>query len=255
MTETFVKHKKVYRKIKRGSGKNVYFTQEHQEAIEKYIESTDKALRNKLYVETIAPVMKEMIDNIVYTFRFNTLPNIDHHKDECMHQLVTIINKFDKTRGTKAFSYFSLVIKNHFIQAVKKNSKKAREEVFIDASAEEKRIVETEFLQEYVQESPTYLTLKEKKEKEDFFCEEVASWEEQLTTDEERKVHEAFFQIYENIDKIDIINKRAILLYIEEITGLPRKTINLVINTKMLELYKNSKHKWLNKKEDYEEDT
>ncbi len=250
MTETFVKHKKVYRKIKRGSGKNVYFTHEHQEAIQEYIESTDKVLRNKLYVEKIAPAFKEMVDNIVYTFRFNTLPNIEQHKDECMHQLVTVISKFDKTRGTKAFSYFSLVIKNHFIQAVKKNSKKTREEVQIDECLENRKIVETEYLKEYVQEQNDYHNLREKREKEDFFLDEISSWESKLSTDDEKKVHEAFAQIYENIEKIDIINKRAILLYIEELTGLPRKTINLVINTKLIDLYKNSKNKWVNKNEE-----
>ena len=46
--------------------------------------------------------------------------------------LVTILHKYDPSKGSKAFSYFSVITKNWFIAQVKKNAKKNRREVSIE---------------------------------------------------------------------------------------------------------------------------
>ena len=78
-----------------------------------------------------------MVDKIVYTYKFTTLPNIDDLRDECKVWLTTILEKYDPNKGSKAFSYFSVVTKNWFIHKVKKNTKRAQREVdYEDAQAE-----------------------------------------------------------------------------------------------------------------------
>ena len=62
---------------------NYYFTQEHEDAIIKYALSTDRMVRTKLYIELIQPAFDEMVDKIIFTYKFNTLPNIDQLRDEC----------------------------------------------------------------------------------------------------------------------------------------------------------------------------
>ena len=57
----------------------------------------------------IGPVFDEMVDKIVYTYKFTTLPNIDALKEECKIWLTTILDKYDPSKGSKAFSYFSVV--------------------------------------------------------------------------------------------------------------------------------------------------
>jgi len=47
----------------------------------------------------------------------------------------------------------------------------------------------------------------------------------------------------ENIDKIEIFNKKAVYLYMREITGLNTKQIVSALN-KMRERYRNFKKKW-----------
>ena len=44
---------------------------------------------------------------------------------------MTILEKFKPEKGSKAFSYFSVVTKNWFIQKVKKNKKKNQREIEI----------------------------------------------------------------------------------------------------------------------------
>lgn len=233
--------KKEYPKVKRGTGKNVYWTMDHQNAILKYVSSTDNKERNRLYETLIGPALREMIDNIVYTFKFTTLPNIDSLKEECMHTLVTILSKFDETRGSKAFSYFSVIIKNHFIHAVKKNQKKTREEVHID---DEMAHVEQRLLEQH--EEMDYNRLRSDSEYNDFLKAEVLSWEGNCVDNNERKVHSAIRQMMENADNIEILNRKAILVYIQELTGLERSTISPILTKTFKGMYEGAKKKWLN---------
>ena len=99
--------------------KNFYFTKEHENAIVRYVATEDIKERSVLYKEWIGPALNEMVDKIVYTYKFNTLPNIDSLKEDCKNWLITILDKFDPSKGSKAFSYFSVTTKNWFVHKVK----------------------------------------------------------------------------------------------------------------------------------------
>jgi hypothetical protein len=107
--------KRIMRKKRSKSTKNHYFTKVHEDAIVKYANTNDIDLRSKLYIEYIQPAFDQMVDKIIYTYRFTSLPNIDYLKDDCKIWLTTILDKYDPTKGSKAFSYFSVVTKNWFI--------------------------------------------------------------------------------------------------------------------------------------------
>ena len=117
---------------RRKSTKRLYFTKVHEEAIIKYAISTDRYERGVLYKTLIGPAFKEMVNKIIYTYKFNSLPNIEVLSEECQIWLTTILAKFDPEKGHKAFSYFSVITKNWFIQKVKKNSKRLKREVKCD---------------------------------------------------------------------------------------------------------------------------
>ena len=127
------------------SGKH-YFTKDHENAIIQYVATDDQRLRTELYSEYIGPAFNEMVDKIVYTYKFTNLPNIDSLKGECKVWLTTILGKYDSSKGSKAFSYFSVITKNWFIHKVKKNAKRARTEVLYDElpkDIESERLVTT----------------------------------------------------------------------------------------------------------------
>jgi hypothetical protein len=73
----------------------------------------------------LQPAFDQMVDKIVFTYKFTTLPNIDILREECKIWLMTVLGKFNPDKGSKAFSYFSVITKNWFIQKVKKNKKKS----------------------------------------------------------------------------------------------------------------------------------
>ena len=122
------KTKRPYRR-RRKRTKNEYFTKVHEQAIIDYCASPCHKERSKLYEFTIQPAFSEMVDKIIFTYKFNILPNIDSLRDDCKVWLTTILNKYDPNKGSKAFSYFSVVTKNWFIHKVKTNSKKIKREV------------------------------------------------------------------------------------------------------------------------------
>ena len=105
------------KRSRKGRNKNHYFTIKHEEAIIKYTKTDCIKERTELYVDYIEPAFNEMVDKIVFTYKFTNLPNIDSLRDECKIWLMTILEKYDPNRGSKAFSYFSVITKNfNFVQ-------------------------------------------------------------------------------------------------------------------------------------------
>ena len=127
-------------KKRRKRTKNNYFTKVHEDAIVKYANSTDRKERAKLYESLIQPAFDEMVNKIIFTYKFNTLPNIDPLREDCKIWLTTILEKYDPNKGSKAFSYFSVITKNWFIHQVKKRGKKNRLEVDINEMPREQEL-------------------------------------------------------------------------------------------------------------------
>ena len=198
--------------------KNNYFTKIHEDAIIKYAITDDRGIRTELYVELIGPAFDELVDKIVYTYKFNTLPNIDYLKDDCKLWLITILDKYDTTRNSKAFSYFSVITKNWFIHKVKQNSKKLKRDLQYEDLNDETEI------EQFITEN-TYESNREQQEFWQHLFGEMDKWENLKLKETERKVLQAIKILFNSTDDIEIFNKKAIYLYMREITGLNTKQI------------------------------
>ena len=216
--------------------KNEYFTKEHENAIVQYALTDDRKVRTQLYIELIGPVFDEMVDKIVYTYKFTTLPNIDPLKEECKIWLTTILDKFNPDSGSKAFSYFSVITKNWFIHKVKRNSKKTKTELQYDE-------MPLEIEQEYLSTTNDYLERMEQYQFWQKLYSEMNEWEKLKLKDNERKVLQAVKILFENAHEIEIFNKKAIYLYLREITGLNTKQVVNNLN-KIRIKYHNFKITW-----------
>jgi hypothetical protein len=213
-----------------------YFTVEHEDAIVKYVASDCIRERSKLYNELIGPAFSEMVDKIVYTYKFTTLSNIATLQDECKIYLVTILPKYNKQKS-KAFSYFSVITKNWFIHKVKKQSKKRRTEM--DLAEELPKSLELKYL------STTNPYAKEREHQEFFehLRSEIDSWEVEKMKENEEKVLNAVRILFDSANDIEIFNKKAIYLYLREITGLNTKQVVNNLN-KMRAKYAVFREKW-----------
>jgi hypothetical protein len=195
---------------------NEYFTKLHEEAILEYASILDHKRKTELYIKLIQPAFNEMVDKIVYTYKFNTLPNIQDLKDDCKIWLTTILDKYDVSKGSKAFSYFSVITKNWFIHKVKKiqNSKEVSLEDISKISEDESFAI--------------YNNYDSKREEEEFWTalwSEIGHWQPEKMKANELKVYKAIVVLLENPEEIQIFNKKAIYLYIREMTGLTTKQV------------------------------
>ena len=213
-----------------------YFTQDHENAVIKYALSTDREEKTQLYIVLIQPAFSEMVDKIVYTYKFSTLSNIDILREECKIWLTTILDKYDPNKGSKAFSYFSVITKNWFIHKVKKDSQRKKREIHFDDLSKSLE-------QSYLSVENNYDQVKELEQFWEKLWEEIQSWDTDDLKPNERKVLEAIKILLSNSDKIEIFNKKAVYLYLRELTGLNTKQVVNSLN-KMRTRYRDFKKDW-----------
>ena len=223
-----------YQTPKKSSKK--YFTKVHEDAIIKYCSSESHEEKKILYQDYIQPAFNEMVDKIVYTYKFTSLPNIDELKDECKVWLTTILEKFDPSKGSKAFSYFSVITKNWFIHKVKKTNQQQRRELDFDN-------ISKSIEQDYLSTNIEYDSKREAREFWEHLWTEVESWDTGKLKENEKKVLEAVKILLENSEHIEIFNKKAIYLYLRELTGLNTKQVVNSLN-KMRVQYRKFKKDW-----------
>jgi len=222
--------------VRKSKTKKYYFTKVHEDAIIRYALSNNLNERTELYVVYIQPAFNEMVDKIVYTYKFSTLPNIDILREECKIWLTTILDKYDSTKGSKAFSYFSVITKNWFIHKVKKNQQKHKREIQFDDLS--KNLEHT-----YVTTEEKYIRDREEKEFWFHLLQHIDSWNQENLRVNERKVLDAIKILLENSNDIEIFNKKAIYLYLRELTGLNTKQVVNNLN-KMRVRYRKFKLNW-----------
>ena len=216
----------------------MYFTQVHEDAILKYAASNCRKEKTELYVRLIQPAFSEMVDKIVFTYKFTTLPNIDELREDCKIWLTTILGKYDVSKKSKAFSYFSVITKNWFIHKVKQRAKRAKREVDYEDAIKELTFEQIVY----------YDTHEQERENREFWQHlelEMDGWGTNDMNENERKVYEAIRMILNSVDDIDIFNKKAIYLYFREITGMNTKQIVTQLN-KFRKKYRLFKEDWDN---------
>jgi len=179
-----------------------------------------------------------MVDKIVFTYKFTNLPNCESLRDECKIWLMTILDKYDPNKGSKAFSYFSVITKNWFIHKVKKQQKRNKREINYDN-------IPKRFEEEYLSTTESYVSHREEEEFWMSFYSELGSWDVSQMKENDVKVYKAIVILFESKDEIDIFNKKAIYLYLREITGLNTKQI---VNSlkKFRKKYHNFRQDWEN---------
>ncbi len=217
--------------------KRKYFTQVHEDAIIQYNKSNCMKERAELYENYIQPAFNEMVDKIVFTYKFNNLPNIEQLREDCKIHLTTILCKYKPETGSKAFSYFSVITKNWFIHKVKKTNKRNKREVNIDDLSAESLLEHVSVYNEYDNE-------RQKQEFWELLWSEISTWEDMKLKENEQKVLQAIKILLNDKDNPELIfNKKAIYLYIREITGLNTKQ---VVNNlqKLRSKYRTFRYRW-----------
>jgi hypothetical protein len=205
-----------------------YFTLKTQDSIVKYQNEKDPKKKEQIYVKEVLPAFDSLVENLINVYGFKI--SYETKKDlkiECLEFLYSTVNKFDVSKGSKAFSYFNVVAKNWLTIKSKQNSKRTKTYV----SSDDRDSLSSNDLEQYEQYNvvPSYEDMIQKAEMAKYLKTLVEELEKKVKTENEKVTVMAINTIIQNLDNIDILNKRAVLLYIREITGLSSKQLSLVL--------------------------
>lgn len=223
--------KKLIKRKPRGGAKpqEYYFNADTQKAIVEYKTEPDLGLRNNIYVREILPAFNKLVENLinVYGFQIQYESKADL-QNECVEFLYGVITKFDHTKGTKAFSYFNVVAKNWLII----KSKQSVRNIHVFTSLDDQEALSQHDLEtiENHSISPSPEETMIGKVNSTKLAEILASIANKTTTDNETECLKGINLLFENINDLDFLNKRAVMLYLREITNLHPKSLSVVLS-------------------------
>lgn len=233
--------KKLIKRKPRGGAKpsEFYFNSDTQAAIVAYKTEKNQTKRNDLYLKEILPAFDKLVENLinVYGFQIQYESKADL-QNECVEFLYGVITKFDPSKGAKAFSYFNVVAKNWLIIRSKQSVRNVHVFTSIDdteaLSAHDLETIENQSIvpspEETMINSYNNQKLKE-------ILEIISGM---VTTDNEVECLKGINMLFGNINDLDFLNKRAVMLYLREITNLSPKSLSVVLSA-MKRHYKTAK--------------
>tara|TARA_B100001559_G_scaffold250386_1_gene213857 strand:- start:784 stop:1494 length:711 start_codon:yes stop_codon:yes gene_type:complete len=210
----------------RKKSKANYFTKETEDYIVKYNTSSDPEYRAKIFTDHIYLPFYKLAENIIHTFKFyyTDVEKIEDLKHEIVSVLLEDkIMKFDPTNGAKAYSYFGTIVKRWLINYNNKNYKRLKqigsfsemEESYdskiTDKDGEAAGITLAEFLDRWVESMYDQLN-------------------EMFPKEQDIKIADAVLTIFKTRNDLDIFKKKALYIYIREMTDCETPLLTKVIN-------------------------
>jgi hypothetical protein len=216
--------KKRGRKSKNGATSDkMYFTQETEDFIIKYNFATDTHEREEIYNTKIKYPFEKLVENIFNTFKFSYFETgpLDVQKETVSH-LVSNMHKFEAGKG-KAFSYFSIIAKHYLIALNNSTYKRRNQHVEIGEEHDEHTVqLQTEDTHHKDEEMREFINLM------------IRFWENNVgkifTKQRDLDIANAVIELFRSSDRIDAFNKKALYLYIREISSCKTQQITKVIN-------------------------
>lgn len=216
----------------------VYFTEDTQKAILEYRKETSQAKRNQIFNEKIYYAFYKLAENIIHTFKFyyTEVDNIDELKHEVIAFLLEKLHLYDDSKG-KAYSYFGTIAKRYLIVYNNNNYKRLKSRAEVSDVDEDKTI--TGKLIRSQQGEVVYET---------FMDRYVNHVDTNLLTifpkNQEARVGDAILELFKRRENLEIFNKKALFIYIKEITDAPTPVITKV-NKTLKAIYKEMLNEYL----------
>lgn len=227
----------------------LYFGPDEEEAIVKFLESSDELERNTIFNESLKAPLDKMVESIIRKYKlYRKTESFEDLHTDTISFLITKVHKFEPGRGKKAYSYFGTISKHYILSLLIKDKKYMK----TTASYEDM----SESIEE--REDLSYVIDKVEYPVDDFIknlangirarlADENVSSKNKLN-DNEKKVGDALIVILENwetafasMDGGSKYNKNSVLETMRNYTNLSTKDIRLAMR-RYKELYELLKH-------------
>jgi hypothetical protein len=206
---TLILEKSIAKVPKKKVSKN-YFTQETEDAIVLYNNTSDFKLRSQIYEEKIHYAFFKLTQNIIHTFKFyhTEVSDLEHLQHEIIVFLLSKIHLFDPSKGAKAYSYFGTIVKRWCILYNDKNYKSKIRKVSTD---------------ELLKDDTHSYTIEpsNSNDKLSIFMDEYVEFVsvniyKLFPKEYDAKIADAILELFRKRESIDVFNKKALYIYIHE---------------------------------------
>tara|TARA_B100000683_G_C12441492_1_gene536291 strand:+ start:457 stop:1161 length:705 start_codon:yes stop_codon:yes gene_type:complete len=208
----------------RKKSKANYFTKETEDYIVKYNNSTDSDYRAKIFTDHIYLPFYKLAENIIHTFKFY-YTDVERIED-LKHEIVSVlleekIMKFDPTNGAKAYSYFGTIVKRWLINYNNKNYKRLKQ-IGSFTEMEESYEGGKQYVNDYQVTLSQFI---------DTWSESVyESLDDLFLKDNEKVIADAVLTLFRTRHDIEIFKKKALYIYIREMTDCETPHLTRVIS-------------------------
>lgn len=234
MTPKSKKKKTKIIRRRQGTKSNMYFNENTTRAIEQYQQADDAVQREKLYMAEIYPAFDKLVENLIFIHGFKGLhDSYDDLKNDCVTFLYEAIHKFDPTRGSKPFSYFNVVAKHWLIIRSKQRVNKLKKSLSIDDDGLSRSD------REAIEGHDVLPAQDEQLEAIEFVIRihrMLDKIKARVTSENEVRCIDAVIQIFNAVNDLSdrpgedlLLNKRAVFMYMREISGLNPKQLTTTI--------------------------
>jgi hypothetical protein len=204
---------------KKKAKRKVYFGKEVQDAIIEYNSTEQSSEKNIIYGTRIHAAFDKLAENIINTFKFTYFDDpFQDVKHEVVAFMVMNMHKYDHTKGSKAFSYFSVVAKNYLILHNNNNYKKLKTHDGMDVLDRHRS--------KDISNQSDMLTLTN---------EIIEYFDSNMNTifkkDRDLRIGYAIIDLMKQREDIENFNKKAIYILIREMTDVETTHITSVVNT------------------------
>jgi len=203
---------------KKKAKRKVYFGKEVQDAIIEYNSTESSSEKNIIYGTRIHAAFDKLAENIINTFKFTYFDDpFQDVKHEVVAFMVMNMHKYDHTKGSKAFSYFSVVAKNYLILHNNNNYKKLKTHDGMDV-LDRHRGKDSHYESDFMT-----------------FIDEITEYfDNNMNTifkkNRDLRIGYAIIDLMKQRDDIENFNKKAIYILIREMTDVETAHITSVVN-------------------------
>ena len=201
----------------------MYFHEGTKQGIIDYNATDDWREKNAIYNEHLRQPFEKLVENIIHTFKFYhfDVPT-ETVKHEVISFMITRLDKYKQGKG-KAFSYFSVVVKNWLICHNNANYKKMKTHTDV-IDLKHKDVKKVVYEEKDI----------EKREGSMFYNSVIDYWKENTETvfKKQRDIDIAYsiIDLMDRVESIEIFNKKALYILLREISGAQTQHITKVLN-------------------------
>jgi hypothetical protein len=220
---------------------SVYWAVEQERAIAQFIVEKNNDKKEKIFREDIYKPLKKLVENIIFTYKlFRSDVEIRELQEDCMSFLITKMDRYDPSKGTRAFAFFGTIAKHYLMGEKKVSYKNIQNNISLEGSSAETNLEEGN--------EDRQMDLESEKVNNVVFREVIKKLELELLNPKvlpnDKKVMEAIIFIFNRHEVINIYNKNLLYHLIKERTDLQAKEITYSL-TRIRSMYKEFKELFL----------